>query len=90
MFHRTLERALIKRNENNLTIRWTPGHIDIEGNELTDTEAKKAAGGHSIAPPLLPHCLRKHSRNKPATAILLPCSKSALKQQKYEQLKKEG
>lgn len=90
MFHKTLERALIKRNENNLTIRWTPGHMNIEGNEIADTEAKKAAGGQSSAPPLLPNCLRKHSRNEPTTIKPLPHSKSALKQQRYDQLKNEG
>ena len=27
-----------------LKIRWTPGHLDIQGNEAADAEAKKAAG----------------------------------------------
>ncbi|KAG1889174.1 hypothetical protein F4604DRAFT_1915023 [Suillus subluteus] len=90
MFHRTLKQALSKRDEDNLTIRWTPGHVDIEGNELADVEAKKAAGGFSSAPPLLPNCLCKHRRNGPTTIATLPCSKSALKQQRYDQLKKEG
>ncbi|KAG1806372.1 uncharacterized protein HD556DRAFT_1224218, partial [Suillus plorans] len=73
-----------------LRIRWTPGHVDIEGNELADVEAKKAAGGHSSAPPVLPNCLRKHRHDGPNTIATLPCSKSALKQQYYNQLKKEG
>ncbi|KAG2144607.1 hypothetical protein DEU56DRAFT_711894, partial [Suillus clintonianus] len=43
MFHRNLEPALIKRDEDHITIHWTPGHVDIEGNESADIEAKKAA-----------------------------------------------
>ncbi|KAG2134513.1 hypothetical protein DEU56DRAFT_738481, partial [Suillus clintonianus] len=58
MFHRNLERALIKRDEDHITIHWTPGHADIEGNESADVEAKKAAGGLSSPPNNLPNCLR--------------------------------
>jgi hypothetical protein len=64
--------------------------VDIEGNELADVEAKRAAGGHLSAPPLLPNCLCKHRRNSPTTIATLPCRKSALTQQRYDQLKKEG
>jgi ribonuclease HI len=40
-----------------LTIRWTAGHIGIDGNELVDEEAKKAAKGQSSEPSSLPRIL---------------------------------
>jgi ribonuclease HI len=59
-----------------LTIRWTAGHIGIDGNELVDEEAKKAAKGQSSEPSSLPHILQwklkisttalKHNHNERA------------------------
>jgi ribonuclease HI len=51
-----------------LTIRWTAGHVGIDGNELVDEEAKKAAKGQSSNSTLLPPFLRK--KLKISTAAL--------------------
>ena len=42
-----------------LTLRWVPGHEDVEGNDTADGAAKEAAGGLSSPPALLPKELRK-------------------------------
>jgi len=42
-----------------LTIRWTAGHMGLEGNEKVDEEAKKAAKGQSTTSSLLPNVLRR-------------------------------
>jgi hypothetical protein len=31
------------QNGNTITIRWVPGHADIEGNEVADKQAKRVA-----------------------------------------------
>ena len=51
-----------------LLVRWTPGHIDIEGNEEADKEAKAAAQYGSSPNQNLPAPLWK----------TLPQSKSAV------------
>lgn len=53
-----------------VTVRWVPGHEDVEGNETADGGAKDAAGGETSERRKLPECLRKG----------LPKSKAALKQ----------
>lgn len=67
--HARIEAAKRKHRRLDLTMRWVPGHMDIEGNELADKEAKKAAAGNSSDQARLPRTLRKG----------LPASKSALK-----------
>jgi len=42
-----------------LTIRWTAGHVNIEGNELADKEVKLAAEGLTSAADLLLRLLKK-------------------------------
>jgi ribonuclease HI/exonuclease III len=51
-----------------LTLRWTAGHVGIDGNELVDTEAKNAAKGQSSNSDLLPYILRR--KLKISTAAL--------------------
>jgi ribonuclease HI len=62
----------IKKRRGNkpymLTLRWTAGHEGIDGNELVDEEAKKAAKGQSSPPPTLPRLLRQ--KLKISTAAL--------------------
>jgi hypothetical protein len=62
----------IKKRRGNkpymLMLRWTAGHEGIDGNELVDEEAKKAAKGQSSPPPTLPRLLRQ--KLKISTAAL--------------------
>lgn len=73
-FHNALHDIRHTSNLEDLTIRWMPGHTGIAGNEIADTAAKEAAGGHSFSPELLPPALRYKDR-----AHVLPKSKSAQK-----------
>jgi ribonuclease HI len=34
---------MIQNQGNTLTLRWVPGHTEIEGNEMADIRAKAAA-----------------------------------------------
>ena len=61
----------------NLTLRWAAGHKGITGNELADTEAKKAANGLSSNKASLPPYLRK----------MFPLNSAAIKQQHNTVLK---
>jgi hypothetical protein len=61
-----------------ITVRWTPGHAGIPGNE------KAAAAGDSSPAHQLPKSLRC---KKKLTPLTLPCSKSAAKQDLNEMLK---
>lgn len=71
IFHEQVA-ALKHRNDNvKLKIRWTPGHVGIEGNEEADEAAKAASAGTSSPRTALPKPFRKP----------LPTSKSAAKQQ---------
>jgi len=50
-----------------LKVRWTAGHVGIEGNELADKEAKAATEGKTLPVSSLPKVLRKPLRyNKSA------------------------
>ena len=55
----TRQISKVRSSKYSLTIRWTAGHMGIDGNELVDSEAKKAAKGQSTDPPSLPAILRK-------------------------------
>ncbi|KAJ7716665.1 hypothetical protein DFH07DRAFT_785351 [Mycena maculata] len=43
IFHRSLRLARAKHTEMRLQVKWTPGHVDIPGNEAADEAAKRAA-----------------------------------------------
>ncbi|KAL1738047.1 hypothetical protein HDZ31DRAFT_51569 [Schizophyllum fasciatum] len=64
-----------------LVARWAKSHIGIDGNELADEEAKRAAEGESSPLHLLPEALRKNTQ--------LPFSIGALKQKHDKALKKK-
>ncbi|KAG1795387.1 uncharacterized protein HD556DRAFT_1192796, partial [Suillus plorans] len=57
-FHETLLSALTVQDSNTIPIRWTPGHVGIEGNEAADAEAKEAARGLTSETKSLPITLR--------------------------------
>jgi len=70
MFHRQITAIQGKHPGIEITLRWTPGHAGIPGNERADEEAKWVAKGQSSAQSRLPAACR----NK------LPLSQSAAHQ----------
>ncbi|KAJ7118522.1 hypothetical protein C8R43DRAFT_901311, partial [Mycena crocata] len=71
-WHRGFNLLIQEHSEIQLTIRWTPGHKDIKGNERADEEAKKAAQDGTTRGVEVPAIFR-HWDN-------IPRSRSALKQ----------
>ena len=69
MVHKQYRTLKKKHKRGRITIRWTPGHSDVTGNEKADEQAKRAAKGESSPPEELPACLRKP----------LPISKAAMR-----------
>ncbi|TFK17094.1 hypothetical protein FA15DRAFT_549514, partial [Coprinopsis marcescibilis] len=63
-----------------LTIRWTPGHSNITGNEAVDVQAKRAAKGEISSRRRTPGTLRDR----------LPFSKSATQQMYNDKLKTQA
>jgi ribonuclease HI len=63
--------ALWKTNRTanySLTLRWTAGHVNIQGNELADQEAKIAAEGTTLNTKELPRILRKPLKHNKSAA----------------------
>ncbi|KAG2744264.1 hypothetical protein P692DRAFT_201682902, partial [Suillus brevipes Sb2] len=56
--HDDLKTLLLERDSRKLTIRWTPGHMGIAGNEAADECAKRAARGDASEGRLLPRSLQ--------------------------------
>jgi len=79
-FHQELADTARKHPALRLTIRWTPGHSDIEGNEAVDIQAKRAAEGETSGERRIPRVLCDR----------LPTSKSATQQKNNEMLKKKA
>ncbi|CAA7269138.1 unnamed protein product [Cyclocybe aegerita] len=77
IFHEQIDQVRKIHNDIKITVRWTPGHIGIEGNERADGEAKKGATDGSSPKMQLPIALRKK----------LPTSKAAVKQHYIMRLK---
>lgn len=71
---------LRKHGDLDLEARWVPGHRDVEGNELADKEAKRAAEGESSNTHSLPAPFRKK----------LPFGKSAVKESFNANLKRQA
>jgi len=57
------------KRKYSLLLRWTAGHISIPGNELADSEAKRAAAGHTTSHEHLPPYLRKPLLINPSAVI---------------------
>lgn len=85
-FHDDLRQLLPNNDGRKLIIRWTPGHIGIQGNEAADEQAKRAAKGEGSAGTSLP-CSLQSKQRLPKT---LPTSKSALQQSFRAAIKKEA
>jgi ribonuclease HI len=59
----------INRTANySLVLRWTAGHINIEGNELADEEAKRASEGTTSETNALPKVLKKPLKHNKSAA----------------------
>ena len=79
-FHRLKTKLKKKHEEIRLTIRWVPGHMDVEGNEKSDEEAKDAARGTSSSKNRLPAALHQS----------LPTSASRAKQNWKTHIKEQA
>lgn len=71
-----------------LTLRWVPGHMDVQGNETVDELAKRAAHGESSDKTLLPVYLRKPLPQN-SSAIWATKKKATRKQWKMRWTKAE-
>ena len=77
---RALKKVRLEHPAVELLVRWIPGHMGIEGNELADLDAKKAAAQDASPPHALPTSLRTP----------LPTSSSASKREHIETIKREA
>jgi ribonuclease HI len=80
IFHKRVSRALERHEDLRLVVQWVPGHEGIDGNEIADVEAKRAARGKTSSARRLPILLRTP----------LPDSKSAIIQAYSARLKRQA
>lgn len=78
--HQLMKAVQQRHPDIRITLRWVPGHMDVEGNELADQHAKDAATGRSSDKTSLPKYLRK----------TLPRSAAKAKQMMKAQAKREA
>lgn len=77
---KAIRRILSSHPRAQATIRWIPGHADVEGNEWVDREAKRAAEGQQSDKKEVPRYLRK----------TLPLSASAQRQRLMASIKEKA
>jgi RNase H-like protein len=63
----SIDRAIQESPQLRITVAWIPGHQDIEGNEIADTEAKKAATDPTLSGPYK-HKPLKSAKNRSINA----------------------
>jgi hypothetical protein len=79
--HNKVSHTKEKFRNIDITVRWIPSHLEVEGNEEADRQAKRAAKGNTDSPlHRLPNELRRG----------LPDSKSALQQAATKTLKNDA
>ena len=71
----TIDTAVIENPELKIALVWVPGHSEIEGNEIADTEAKKAATDPAAARPF---------HHKPLRSARVQSIKAAAKAQWFK------
>ncbi|KAF8804567.1 hypothetical protein BYT27DRAFT_7106622, partial [Phlegmacium glaucopus] len=80
LFHRRLNMVANRHKDMNLLVRWTPGHVDIEGNEEADRAAKAAITIGSSPNNKLPAPQEKlyHAVNPQSDKLIMPRSNARL------------
>jgi ribonuclease HI len=83
--HQLADRTSLRMDEGTkFSLRWTPGHEGIQGNEQVDDAAKRAAMGDISTPAELPAYLRRKPMKRSA-----PATRQAYKKVLQEDWRKE-
>jgi hypothetical protein len=71
--HRLIKQVKAKHDlkTDNITVRWIPGHKDVEGNEKADEEARKVALSHmnNSSPQCLPRFIKSDPLSNSVSAL---------------------